>query len=749
MDTLMFTNPHDRADTIAKKMRNDYPTTTMIGLYKKYKKNKSNFHERQNIVRLMLNEYIMITGKLEKTTKSKDTKSLEFKSATKLLKKYISTPKGTVTATTHWSRLEAVPNDKSPEKYLFDTVTYLHHECPDLWWIDLEWTDALLVGYIQSGKTQAILTIALIKILRHEPCIMVLRNSCKDAVQIKAKAERFAQAHVKHMKKLGYKETPTLEVVLAGDITCSRTSDDTIGELHKYENVLDAINCKAKLIIAMANGHQLKYLNRLMDEYISPDFGDFLLFTDEADALGYSEIKEPDTPEYHTSLEYKRLSNRANQRFEVSATVFDILVGNQQLLCKNIGLIRPNGNYKGIRNAIKFHTIKTPTKHDDTEDEDGVDPEIERVYTKLGKKVPFNKDKYNLDDDHPIICLHKTSRFRKDHDLFLEEFRTNNELNSIWTTVVEDGRGIQIYGPQLTYETITLSGETVIDTDGYGLFNFTKENIDIQEILQWFFDNGGAKRFSHIVIKSGDLAGRSRSYVSTNGKWHLTHEFYRPAKTDTIPTMIQACRVCHNRPDSIPLNMYTTKQAASDICKGAVMQDEQVYRLRQVVSDQRSFEEVKKSIWTKSKVPKAKMCHSKLNKDYKPIKVDGDDGGWTLKRYNTLVDKIHDVFTVPSTVKSDKLGQKMVFGKIYNLQPDQLTGTSYTTVMNVIDIIHPNIWMKRPEIMQELIHIYKRNTLAAYLTLAQQTYSIPVPKCVSGLNFRLDINDVVEIMYIK
>jgi hypothetical protein len=209
--------------------------------------------------------------------------------------------------------------------------------------------------------------------------------------------------------------------------------------------------------------------------------------------------------------------------------------------------------------------------------------------------------------------------------------------------VVEDGRGVKIYSKSLVFDVITLAGETQHDIEGLGVFTFTKENIDIQEVLQWFYDNGGCERFHHIVIKSGDLAGRSRSYVSTNGKYHLTHQYLVPSKRDTIPNMIQACRLNHDRPDSIPLTLYAPKQTVIDLQRGALMQDEQLDRFKEAQCDALTFDQIRQEIWSKRKVPKARLCNSRLNRDYKPIKIDGKDDGWSTNMYDNQENTIETV----------------------------------------------------------------------------------------------------------
>lgn len=595
-------------------MISEYPTEKMQELYEKYHETTKE-SIKQNLVRQMKYEYLL-------------RKTLDIK-----------------------PRLDT---------YITDTWNYLRTMRPDLMLVDMDWENGLVVGPCQGGKTSFILSIVLMKILSGKPCIMILRNSSKDAIQIRNKVARFSKEHVEFMTKKGYKKCPSLEVVLVGDISSGRLSEedsDELPPLKNYGQVLDALTGTHKrLVLGIGNGFQLQHLNRVMNEYIDPDFSDFVLFTDEADSVGYSEMKFPDIPEYHAAYEYQVLYTRASQKFEVSATVFDILVGNSNLPCHNIAVIRPPPSYKGIRDGVQFSAFAMPVEHW-KEGTIHVDPNIRFVYEELGEIKPYTEKRYNVAGfAHPVICLHKTQRTRAHHDAFLWEFQTDPTTRDLWTVVLEDGRGVKIYSKSLSFDTMTLSGETLVDSTGSGLFIFTKDNIDIQEVLQWFYDNGGCKRFHHIVIKSGDLAGRSRSYVSTNGKYHLTHQYFVPSKKDTIPNMIQACRLNHDRPDSIPLMMYAPEQVIIDLQRGALMQEEQLNRLKEVQCNSLTFDHVRQEIWSRCKVPKARLCNSRLNRDYKPIKIEGNDNGWSTEVYEIQENMVETVACIDSDDDEEDTG---------------------------------------------------------------------------------------------
>uniref|UniRef100_A0A6C0CZN9 Uncharacterized protein n=1 Tax=viral metagenome TaxID=1070528 RepID=A0A6C0CZN9_9ZZZZ len=498
----------------------------------------------------------------------------------------------------------------------------------------------LIFGKPQSGKSVFTFGIALLHILKGTSCVMVLRDSTKDALQIKNKAKLFSIEHSNYMKMIGKSDCPKLEVVLANAISSNRKT----GDLSNYEPILNAITGdKKKLIIAMNNGYQLQYLNRVICEHISHDFNNIVLLTDEADEVGYAVIHTEKQPHFHASLEYKEMYDRAQNVYEISATIFDILIGNEDLTNKNIIVLNPSSTYKGIENSLNFIILKHKVLPWSVDDPIISDLNLIPIYNELSNKNIFISSQYNCPIDHPIIILHKTNTRHAHHDAFYDYFIDNKEFNKIWTVITEDSRGIRIYNKHLKSKTIKICREKLVDKDGSGVFNFTNSNIDIQDILQYFIDNGGVKKFSHIVIKAGLTAGRCRSYVSTNGQWHLTHMYYIPSKGVKVPQLIQSCRLNHDRPDNIPLTMYAHNKTINDIQKGNTLQDEQLDRLNKLKTESYTSDQIEKEIWNINKVPKSKLCVSKLHNNFKPITIHQDDNGWDISQYTKTITNIQEL----------------------------------------------------------------------------------------------------------
>lgn len=494
------------------------------------------------------------------------------------------------------------------------TYEWLNNKFPDFHNINFDAKSTVIVGKPQAGKSYFSFGIALYNILNDRPVILVLRNFSKDAIQMLSKSKLFSKEYSEFMGNEKY----NLDTVL----------------LINYENVLDSLIGKnKKLIIIMNNSYQLRNINRLISEN---NIENVCVLVDEADELGYNMNIEKNgdiKPLTYSSIEYNILLNNSSYIFEISATVFDILYGNKNLTNKNIVVVRPPSTYKGIRDGIQFNYI-SEGKTDEGKTDESKKYNFEDTYLELSRLPYFTNDRYSCIINHPVIVLHKTFIWQKNHDNFMKFFMKNDILKEIWTVIIEDSRCYKIYSKNLEGKVISIVNDKFRDVNNNGIFELKSNKLDIQIILQWLLDNGGAKKFGHIVIKTGRQAGRSRSYVSSNGCWHLSHEYYIPSKTNNnIADLVQSIRLCHNRPDSIPLVLYAPLKICTDLQKGDVLQEEQLERLQNMIVERNTNIQLKEEVWTKQKIPKTKICKHKMNKDFKPKKIIGYDGGWGKQEY--------------------------------------------------------------------------------------------------------------------
>ena len=551
---------------------------------------------------------------------------------------------------------------KFKDLYTLYTYNWLIEKFPDFRKVNLQDTTCLLAGKPQAGKSGFSFGVALMQLLLGKPVIFIVRNFTQDAAHMKAKLERFAQEHLKQIKKY-YNKFPaqpvyrTIGVVDAVEMSLNIVGTNENGgdvfKLTHSKNTKEALKGKnMKMVIAIANGTQLKCLNMALEELEQEGFlnPNIVMLTDEADAIAYSEVKDP-APQKHKAGEYVILRNKCSHTYEISATVWDILCGNQDLTNSNIIYIRPPPTYKGIRDGVQFielaHKIEKWSKDTSIFDED---PNIVQVYEELMETPVFSKKRYNCLIDHPVIVMHKTKTLIAHHKMFYDLFRTDKVYSIVWTVIMECDKGLYLYSNVLKTKTIEIDKVRIKDTTGTGEFLFGKRII-IPQLLQWFIDNGGAKKFSHIVIKSGDFSGRSRSYVSTDGNWHLTHQYYGGGSN--VPDMIQAQRLLHDRPDSIPLIEYAPSKVIDNLVRGDMMQDEQIERLIDLRLtgnvEVLTHIQVAEEVWSKEKIPKTSLCCGNVNKGFKIQKgnrIEGDDGGWAVQQYNRILTNIEAMVNV-------------------------------------------------------------------------------------------------------
>jgi hypothetical protein len=587
-------------------------------------------------------------------------------------------------------------NIKIEDEYTKTTHRWLNEKFPDFCKVNFDDTTCLLTGKPQAGKSGFSFGVALMHLLMGKPVIFIVRNFTQDAEHMKAKLIRFAKEHTKQMNKYSSKPiNRTIGVVDAVQMSLVKDEKNDIFSVTGYQEIKEALKGKnMNMVIALANGSQLKCINMVLDklEEEGTNNENLVMLTDEADAVAYSEIKDP-SPLKHKAAEYLILRQRCKQTYEISATVWDILRGNEDLTNTNIIYIRPPTSYKGIRNGVQFielsHKIEKWTENKSLFEED---PNMMQVYEELMETPIFNCKRYNLAIEHPVIVMHKTKTLIKHHKAFYELFSTSQMYRNIWTVMMECDKGLYLYSNVLKNKTIKIGKVKFVDRKVTGEFFFGKRII-IPQLMQWFIDNGGAKKFSHIVIKSGDFSGRSRSYVSTDGNWHLTHQYYRGGSS--VPDMIQAQRLLHDRPDSIPLIEYAPSKVINNIVKGDMMQDEQIERLidLRITGNIEVLCHIQlgDEIWNKEKVPKASLCCGNVNKGFKIQKknrVKGKDGGWDVGMYNEILANIDNMVNVE--VESDKTDSDLGETSINCLKRKL---TDYIAAGNVNDFKRASEWL--------------------------------------------------------
>lgn len=412
----------------------------------------------------------------------------------------------------------------------------------------------------------------------------------------------------------------------------------------------------------------------------------FCLFTDESDDIGYKQRSV-------VSDLYEELKLKAIGHYEVTATPWDVLYGNEELCVDNIINVTPPSSFRGIDN-YDFEEYSVSNKQD-------LEEYIEDYYTnKMNDEIPQSQ---------PIIILHRDGNRQNNHTKFIRNIATDSCFNKTYTVIVEDGRGYQLFCPLFTkFEgVINIKGNNYIqDSTILNYYsNITSNNIDIQELLQWLknLDIG----ISHIIIKTGNQAGRSRSYVSSDGQWHLTHQFLYNSRDVPIPDLIQSLRLSHTLGGNIRLELTAQRKVISDIKKGNEAINKALEILQNCKDSSKAKEKLLEIKWSVEEIPKANLCksslHKGLNKDMVKkarMSIEGKytiidiarTGNTKLRRgleylYNKL-DKVASKYS-KITLDVDKVN-KTILLEWYKMDGDE--DKSRLSETNITNKIHGAIW---------------------------------------------------------
>jgi hypothetical protein len=99
--------------------------------------------------------------------------------------------------------------------------------------------------------------------------------------------------------------------------------------------------------------------------------------------------------------------------------------------------------------------------------------------------------------------------------------------------------------------------------------------LNIPKMLQYFRDNQTIHRVTHIVIIAGKIADRGLNIVSTDYRWHLTHEILSPSKTAVVTELVQSGgRLCGVMDDHLESYLYVTQKDKEDLERGTTLQDQ-------------------------------------------------------------------------------------------------------------------------------------------------------------------------------
>jgi hypothetical protein len=513
----------------------------------------------------------------------------------------------------------------------------IFEEYPDLVEYSRHKRTKLIEGPVQCGKSNIICGIATYNALvEKKTTIIIVRNLMGDYKQLKSKFVEngsFAQFNIPVIYTRGKVDKQFLKIALTGE--------------------------KPAIIISLSNATQLKTLNMVLGKIKKFKFD---LIVDEADDLAYK--KAPGMPYIK---EFEVLRPKAKQLFLISATVYTPLFKDYNLQSDSIYRIVAPSNYKGV-DDINFKPIRFDVKNLEAHN-------CIQFYKNFGTYETFGNSIIDNDGstyNHPLIFLHKTTVHVNFHAVGLNVFATNPELKEYWCAISYNGNGIHIYHSSLTsLKELTING--VKGSKSNGIFEF--KGLIIGEILQFLKDEDpDASIFTHIVIIAGKLADRGVNFVSSDFKWHLTHQVLHIPERYVASSLVQSIRLCGRYDDNIPLTLYTSQSNINNLRKSLKIQNDLVIG----VINYEEILSVKDIIpgidIIAEHVPKQKLCDKSDYKSLLNIVVHDvqSEKEWGLKnlienirarideRYSTVVLRILNFLWNPSSKTFEKNTKEII-----------------------------------------------------------------------------------------
>ena len=457
-------------------------------------------------------------------------------------------------------------------------------------------------GQVQSGKTAFIICSSMMTLLSGFDVIIVLRNSNSDLQQIHSRLSSF---RAELLSRFG----------TSFDMTSSKKP--------KKSEI-------PQIILCLANGISLEKVFSLVEK-------NYVLIVDEADYVDSGTMTRK-------SIILPMLKDQAHCVLGVSATVMDLL-GKESMLPKDLLLLSPPSNYKGIPYLLEKAQASIPRGG---------------LYSSKVDSNLMENDPYLLDwiqelidiepNDHPVISLiticDTVDPCVKAREAIVERYSDR--------VVVIDHHadGIFVKHDMIEYE--------------------SKESIS--DVLQ---DLKDLRYQIPILIFAGDIAGRGVSYVSKDYGWHLTHQRLIVSKSCTEPELMQKVRLCGVYQDEIPLRLITTPDILYDLRKAYYKQEELVEKVKGVADNfqGRCKDFFKEIIFEKEKMsgrhitkdrkatPDLKLVNFSVGWKYDKDEAKEDDCDYPRSEYERLVGKMFAKWSSDDSTNISRF--------IHNLDPEK------------------------------------------------------------------------------
>lgn len=548
----------------------------------------------------------------------------------------------------------------------------------DFIFVEDSYSDKLFLfkGMVQSGKSK-FMTDFSTRLLDHNICSAILFRQNGDLIQFRERIsninnrieiEETKEGEEKDEEKYedtggAMIETETeMEIKESRPNAGDRTGDRKGIRLYTVDDLKDELILPA---IFLLNGNNVQ-----MDKFRffyekNKEYFQFppALFIDEADYI--------DSESFGTKKKDSLQELKDSSLFiaEISATILDI-AAREDVKKENLYILEKPSSYRGIPS---FTFVRTPEfSKFSSRKEDNIfilDNGLDTVVKNFIEEEPIWCPVWS--DYHPLIMLINNGRTIDPQKRMMVDIinkyegedeseskieniisidKNTKEVKGIrkrLTLIIYIGDGLYIYNRSLTGDVpINVFGKESKITKG-GRFHLI-DGISPSLMLLWLKRNGGVNKFSHIIISSGDLAGRSISYGCKDDStekglpyWHLTHHRLVLPKDSPCPAVEQKCRLCTIFETPVPLKLFVSREDEEAVIKSYWLQEELLDRGKNSTEYSYLRYIMKKLPIRSCKIPKgrtATLCR-KL-KPFKRIGKNGDDGGYDISVYGLETDEI-------------------------------------------------------------------------------------------------------------
>lgn len=524
-------------------------------------------------------------------------------------------------------------------------------------------------GEVQSGKTKTLASFAITSVVQKQKSVIIVRNLKDDCSQVVKQLNIINKQHINYIK-------------------CKDSFNYSTYKINDIDKWL--LKDSYDILVLMANTTQLKhFVNKVKDV-------EFSLFIDEADALMNTIKTEKD---YNVNQCMKLIYEQSKIVFLVSATNYAILFEHSILTSQNL-YININDDYKGVDDIEFINLPNLPKKSKGTLIEKS--PNLYYVMTNLThRKIYAN---------HPTILLAKCTHLVSDQKQFVQTITTNNEWKYEWAAISYNGSGVCVYHH-------TLKGDINISNVkgthlGNGIYSF--KNVDIQEALAYFRENGGQSKFPRIVIISGHLASRCINFMDTTYNWHITDEYIDASKTMDCTDLTQSLRICGIHKISTPLKVWTSEEVMKNIKRTFDNLNKYIQNFTYNVEANKLQDVCCKTMLSGVKIHKDKLGDRKVCKVKAPytkvsnVKHDNMDKMLCIEKnidsenYDEGIDDMVIVDTEKFEKETSKNTQKYI---------------AYIDCINLlVDKYGTGKWVKRATILDDLHINENRSTFEGYFT---------------------------------